>query len=116
MLNLKPKKMKLANTKDNNVRVKVLKTVKQTQWAGEITHDTLDKCLTVINLFHSPNSGLYIPTAIKIKGLTGIFMINKDGSLHFESRILKISDSSYKIEHLTNDGYNQFESKYSELI
>lgn len=108
--------MNLANTKDNNVRVEALKTVKQTQWTGETTHDNIDKCLTAINLFQGTNSGFYTPKAIRINGLTGIFMINEEGSLNFESRVIKISDNQFKIEHLTNDGYNHFETKYSELI
>ena len=108
--------MELANTKDNEAKVEALKTVKETQWTGETTHDTIDKCLTAINLFQGTNSGLYIPTAIRVKGVQGIFMINENGSLNFESRVIKMSDNSYKIEHLTNAGYNYFESKYSELI
>ena len=106
----------LKNTKENKAKVSALKTVKETQLVGEVTHDSIDKCLTSINLFQGINSGWYNPTAIRIKGVQGIFMINEDGSLNFESRIIKVDDRKYKIEHLSNGGYNAFERKYIEEI
>lgn len=106
----------MKNTKENKAKVLALKTIKQTQWVGEITHDTIDKCLTAINLFSGMNSGLYVPKAIRVNGLQGIFMVNEDGGLFFESRIIKIEDNKFKIEHLTNSAYNDFEKKYNELI
>ena len=106
----------LKNTLENKAKVSALKTVKETQWVGEITHDSIDKCLTSINLFQGINSGWYNPTAIRIKGIQGIFMINEDGSLNFESRIIKIDEHKYKIEHLSKSGYEDFEKKYIEEI
>ena len=106
----------LKNTKENKAKVSALKTVKETQWVGEVNHDSIDKCLTSINLSQGTNSGWYNPTAIRIKGVQGIFMINEDGSLNFESRIIKVDDRKYKIEHLSNGGYNAFERKYIEEI
>ena len=105
----------LKNTPENNAKVLALKTVKEVQWVGEVTHDTIDKALTAINLFQGTNSGWYNPVAVRLKGVQGIFMINEDGSLNFESRIIK-TDKGYKIEHLSNEGYNTFENKYIETL
>jgi hypothetical protein len=105
----------LKNTPENNAKVSALKSVKETQWAGEVTHDTIEKALIAINLFQGSNSGWYNPVAIKVSGIQGIFMINEDGGLNFESRIIK-TDKGYKIEHLTNGGYNDFENKYFETL
>lgn len=106
----------LKNTKENNAKVSALKAVKETQWVGETTHDTIDKCLASINLFQGTNSGWYNPSAVRIKGVIGIFMVNEDGGLNFESRIIKIDDYKYKIEHLSSSGYESFEKKYMEVI
>lgn len=105
----------LKNTPENNAKVSALKTIKEVQWVGEVTHDTINKALTAINLFQNVNSGWYNPVAIRLKGVSGIFMVNEDGSLNFESRVIK-TDKGYKIEHLTNDGYNAFEHKYIEML
>jgi len=101
----------LNNTPENKAKVSALKTVKEVQWVGEVTHDTIDKALTAINLFQGSNSGWYNPVAVRLNGVQGIFMINEDEGLNFESRIIK-TDKGYKIEHLTNAGYNAFENKY----
>jgi hypothetical protein len=103
-------------TPENKATIAALKTINQTQWVGEITHDTLDKCLTVINMFYTMNGGLYIPKAIRINGLMGIFMVNKDGSIHYSSRVIKIAEDKYKIEHLSNEADYQFEREYTEII
>ena len=102
----------IKSTPENNAKVAALKAVKEVHWVGEVVHDTMDKALIAINLFQgSPNSGWYKPQAVRLGGVQGIFMINEDGGLNFESRIVK-TDKGYKIEHLSNDGYNAFESKY----
>ena len=106
----------IAKTKENNAKAVALKFVKQTQWVGETTHDTLDKCLVAINLFSGTNSGLYSPIAVRIAGVQGFFMVNQDGSLFYESRVIKVNENTYKIEHLSNDGYNIFENKYFESL
>ena len=108
--------MKLANTTENNNRVAALKTVKSVHWVGEVTHDSLDKCFTAINLFQGVNSGFYQAPAVKINGLEGFYMINEDGNINYESRVIKMDENNYKIEHLSNVGFNQFESKYIELV
>ena len=105
----------LKNTLENNAKVSALKTVKETQWVGEVTHDTIDKALIAINLFQGMNSGWYNPIAVRLSGVKGVFMINEDGGLNFESRIIK-TDKGYKIEHLTNEAYDSVESKYFEIL
>ena len=110
----KLKKM-IANTKENNAKVKALKKVAETKWVGNTTHENLDKCLTVLNL-DSNNSGWYKPTATRINGLTGIYMINQDGSIFCEARVIKEDEKKYKIEYLTMTGWNEFENLYCQFI
>jgi len=113
----KDKKMKtLANTKENNAKVKALRKVANTKWAGTTVHDTMDKCLRAICLFSGVNSGHYNPTVIRINGLTGSFMINQDGSLFCEARVIKEDEKQYKIEYMTNTAWNDFENDYCNFI
>ncbi len=106
----------LANTKENNAKVKALKKVANTKWAGTTIHDTMDKCLRAICLFSGVNSGHYNPTATRINGLTGWFMINQDGSLFCEARVIKEDENQYKIEYMTNTAWNEFENDYCDFI
>jgi len=69
-----------------------------------------------MNLYCGMNSGWYSPSVVRLPGVAGIFMINEDGSLYFEQRIIKIKDDLYKIEHLCNEGFNIFFQKYLETI
>jgi len=113
---MKMKTTKLANTKENNAKVKVLKGISETKWVGGSNiQSKLDSALRGINL-NSNNSGWYNPTGIKINGLTGIFMLNEDGSIFIENRIIKLSETEYRIEYLSNEGYNEFEKKFVELM
>lgn len=107
--------MTLTNTKENNAKVKALKKIAQTKWTGTTIHTNLDACLTALNL-DSTNSGWYKPTAARIDGLTGIFMINQDGSIFCEARVIKESNDKYKIEYMTMTGWNEFENIYCQLI
>ena len=106
----------IANTTENNLTVKALKKINQCQWVGNTTHDTLDKCLVAINYATSKNSGWYNPTASRINGLTGIYMINQDGSICFDFRVIKEGDKKFRIEEMTMKAYNEFENIYSKLI
>ena len=106
----------LKNTPENKAKVEALKTISETQWVGETTHDTIDKCLTGINILSGMNSGWYVPAAIRLNGVQGIFMVNQDGGLNFESRVVKVDDNKYKIEHLSDAAYDRFETKYFENL
>jgi len=112
-------KTSIANTKENNAKVKALKKIENTigkiYWTGNTIHPKLDMCLTALNL-DSTNSGWYEPSATRINGLTGIYMINQDGSLFCEARIIKQDEKKYLIEYLTNEGWNQFENFYYQFI
>ena len=105
----------LARTKDNNARVKALKKITGTKWTGTTIHTNLDACLTGLNL-SSTNSGWYKPSALRIDGLTGIYMINQDGSIFCEARIIKESEKEYRIEYMTMAGWNEFENLYGQFI
>lgn len=105
----------LANTKENNAKIKALKKVAETKWVGNVTHDTLDKCLVALNL-DSTNSGWYKPIATTIKGLVGWFMINQDGSLFCEARVIKESDKKYLIEYMRTSAWYEFENNYCQFI
>lgn len=102
-------------TKENNAKIKALKKVKQTQWNGNTRHESLDACLTAMNL-ESGNSGWYKPEAVRIAGLEGIYMLNEDGSLYCDARIIKEDDKKFVIEYLLSSGYNEFESHYLNFI
>ena len=105
----------LARTKDNNARVKALKKIAGTKWTGTTIHTNLDACLTGLNL-GSTNSGWYKPSASRINGLTGIYMINQDGTIFCEARIIKESEKEYRIEYMTMEGWNEFENFYDKFI
>lgn len=105
----------IANTAENNAKVKALKKIGQTKWVGNTVHDNLDKCLTAINL-DSSNSGWYKPTASRINGLTGIYMINEDGSIFCEARVIKEDDKKFLIEYLRTDAWNEFENLFIQFI
>jgi hypothetical protein len=105
----------MKHTKDNKIRIEVLSKIKETQWNGNTIHNSIDACLTAINL-DSNNSGWYSPIAVRIPKLKGIYMINEDGSLFFEARIIKEDTNKYRIEYLLMSGYNEFERMYSELM
>ncbi|MFY7733751.1 MAG: hypothetical protein ACOVSR_09735 [Bacteroidia bacterium] len=107
--------MKLSNTKENNAKVKALKKISNTKWVGNTIHNTLDKCLTSINL-DSTNSGHYVPFAVRIGGLNGIYMLNQDGSLFCEARVIKESEKEYRVEYMTMEAWNEFENIYCESI
>ena len=108
------KKVTLANTPENAAKIEALKVVQNTAgkiyWVGNVVHDSLDKCLTAINL-STFNSGWYNPVGVRINGLTGIYMLNQDGSIFCESRVIKQSDTAYLIEYLTTEGWNYFENQ-----
>ena len=102
----------IVKTIENNAKVKALKKIAETKWTGTTIHTNLDACLTALNL-DSTNSGWYKPTASRIDGLTGIFMINQDGSIFCEARVIKESEKEYKIEYMTMAGWNEFEKSLS---
>ena len=102
-------------TTQNKIFIQVLKKIKETDWVGNTIHKDLEPCLTAINLSCRRNNGWYIPKPIRIKGLNGIFLLNEDGGLLCDYRILK-DERGYLIETLTMSAFNKFEKMYSELI
>ena len=107
--------MTLAATKENNSKIKALKKVSETKWVGNTIHEDIEKCLTAMNL-DSTNSGWYKPAGVRINGIKGVYMVNEDGSLFCEARVIKEDDSRYKIEYLTMSGCNEFESHYIKFL
>ena len=107
--------MTLSETKENKAMSEALKNVLQTQWTGTTVHNNMDKCLTAINL-DSNNSGHYNPVAIRVNGLIGWFMINQDGSLFCEARVIKESYTQFKIEYMTNQAWNKFDDDYCKIL
>lgn len=105
----------LTNTPENAAKVKALKLIKETQWTGTVHHPSLHLCLAGLNL-ETTNSGWYVPVAVKISGLTGYFMLNQDGSLFCEARVIKVSDNRFNIEYMTNSAWGEFERAYSDFI
>jgi len=105
----------LQQNKTNFALIEALKKISNFEWVGNTTHDTLEKCLTAINL-SSTNSGWYNPEAVKINGLTGIFMLNENKSIFTEARIIKEDEKKFKIEYITNKGYYQLEELYEKYL
>jgi len=106
---------RIANTKENSAKINALKKINQCKWAGTTTHTNLEACLTALNL-DSTNSGWYKPGAAAINGLTGVYMLNQDGSIFCEARVVKEAEKQYRIEYLTTDGWNEFEALYSQFL
>lgn len=104
----------LANTEENKNLAAALKTVNECKWSGNTEFSDIEKCLVSINL-QTSNSGDYIPTPIKLKGMIGIYLVNEDGSLYYDARIIKNDNNTFKIEYLTMSGFNDFEAAYSNL-
>ena len=100
---------------ENIAKADALKKINSTKWVGNTIHESIELCLAAINL-DSTNSGWYNPKAIRINGLTGIYMLNQDGSLFCEARIIKEEDRKFRIEYLTATGWNEFENLYSRNI
>jgi hypothetical protein len=87
-----------------------LKKVKETQWVGGSNiQPTLEHALRCMN-FSSQNGGLYEPTAKKIAGVKGYFLVNKDGSIHYEVRAIKQDNGSFLIEYLASAGFDVVEA------
>lgn len=105
----------LLETKENNAKVEALKSISTFKWAGTTIHPNMEYCLRAINM-QSNNSGHYNPLAVRVPKLPGWYMVNQDGSLFVEARIIKKSNNEYLIEYLSNKGYDQFESLYSDLV
>lgn len=103
-------------TKENTAIVKALKKISGTKWVGNTTFENIQSCLISINLSSGKNSGLYDPVATRINGLQGIYMVNQNGNLEPEYRIIKEADKKYRIESLTTAGYNEFEQFYGKFI
>ena len=100
--------------KENNARISALKAIPSTKWNGNTVHATLDACLTVLNI-EAMGSGWYKPEAIKINGLEGIYMIQQNGTLFCDARIIKEDENKYRIEYLIGNGYDIFEENLTNL-
>lgn len=55
-------------------------------------------------------------TAVRLKGVNGIFMVNENGNICFSSRIIKTNDGMYRVETMTTDQYTEFENKLEKAI
>lgn len=98
-----------------NLRIELaLKKVKETQWVGNTKLPTLEHALRSMN-FSSQNGGLYEPTAKKVSGVKGYFLVNADGSIHYEVRAVKQDDGSFLIEYLSSGGFDTFEREYFKV-
>jgi len=97
---------------DNVKIVEALKSVKETDWVGNIKHASLELAFRAINN-RSTNSGHYTMPVVRIPGLKGFYGINESKTIFFESRVMLIDDF-YVIENLSNKGYSDFENKYTD--
>jgi hypothetical protein len=107
--------MKLANTEDTRAKIQALKKVPATQWTGTTVHANLDSCLRAINM-RSFNSGWYNPVCVKIDGLQGYFMLNQDGSLFADARVIKEGETKFKIEYMSSQAERDFYREYENAL
>jgi len=111
--------VQIADTEENNATVSAIKSlcnaVGKIYWVGNIIHDNLDKCLRALNM-ESNNSGWYNPVPTRINGATGIYMINENGTVFTDARIIKEGDKEFRIEYLTGEGMNLFDSLFRQFI
>ena len=105
----------LKNTQKNSLLIECLKKISDNSWEGNTTHYTVEDCLTVINFKGYKNSGWYKPSAVAIKGVDGLFMVNQDGSLCFDFRVVKVAENQFKVESMTLQGINEFENLFRQL-
>jgi hypothetical protein len=103
----------MTNAQTNQKIAEALRNINGTKWVGNTTHPNIDFCLTAMNL-QTMNSGHYRPKAVRVNGLKGIYMLNEDGILNPEMRIIKEDDNKYKIEYITLDGFNEFERNFNK--
>jgi hypothetical protein len=108
--------LKLANTLENSAKIKALKKVPETKWVGSTIFHSMDLCLRSICLYTGVNSGYYDPIATRINGVTGWFMINEDGSLFCEARVIKEDANKYRIEYMTDSAWYEFEKDFCNFI
>ncbi|MBK7360727.1 MAG: hypothetical protein IPI96_16190 [Saprospiraceae bacterium] len=47
--------------------------------------------------------------------MDGIYMVNQDGSIFCEARIIKDGDKKFKIEYLSTNGWSEFENLYLQF-
>ena len=106
----------VANTTENKAKVEALKAISSNSWQGVTIHDNIEKCLTAINLYSCSNSGWYKPAAAKFPGVSGIFMVNENGSICCDARIMEEENGQYKIEYLTSIGYKELENKLDRFL
>ena len=106
--------MKYSDTKNNQAIIKSLSKINGTKWVGNTTFKNITDCLVAINL-QTTNSGWYNPTSSRLPKVKGIFLINENGTIFPEARIIKNKDS-YLIEYLSLAGWNEFEDLYCEFI
>lgn len=90
-----------------------LRKTKEADWVGgrNIQPD-LDCALRSMN-FGTFNGGSYNPTAKRISSVKGLFLVNKDGSIHYESRAIKQEDGRFLIEYLSNSALSKIEEALS---
>lgn len=71
-------------------------------------HESLGNALMGANL-NSGNGGWYNPKAIKIEGLSGVYMVNKDGNINCEYRFIEVSNG-WQIQELTLKAFERLEA------
>lgn len=106
----------VANTKENKAKIEALKSISAYSWQGVTIHDNIEKCLTVINLYSCSNSGWYKPVGARFPGVLGIFMVNENGSICCDARIMEEENGEYKVEYMTSIGYRELENQLDRFF
>jgi hypothetical protein len=105
----------LASTDENKAFIEAIKaldkSVGKIYWTGSITHINIESALVSANLEVGSNSGWYTPTPIRLNGVTGIYMVNENGSLMWSARIIKEDENRFRLEFMTNEAYIKFDEE-----
>lgn len=112
------KKVNLSAVFEQNKRLieglrKFENVVGEIPWTDGLGFDSMELCAASMNL-NALNSGFYKPPMVRIKGLSGFYMINEDGYLHCDQRVVKESERCYRIQNLTSTAFNRLEKFLGE--
>jgi predicted GNAT superfamily acetyltransferase len=100
---------------ENKAIIEALKEVATDGWKDSATHATMEAALVAVNDASGINSGWYNPKAVKVEGLEGFFMVNENGGLWYESRIIEASNG-FTIQNMTLKAFNEFEANLGKHL
>jgi hypothetical protein len=62
------------------------------------------------------NSGFYNPIVITIPKINGIFMVNQNGNIFAEARVIKKADNVFLIEYMSSEEERNYYRNYQSFL